>query len=234
MIKAAIDKILELSHPELVQVLGRTYSSKALNPVLEPTPNTVQCATLIGLVEMFNFGKLMFGSVFFHIQSHKKVSIVSELNGLFRQRDVFATAAIELDGFQFGKYYDLETFNVALQSYFVQTEEIAELLKIVGNVVHEATLQVNDNGYSQTITAKTGIARRGQVAIPNPVNLTPYRTFLEVNQPSGRYVFRMRGAENELPTVALFDADCGKWKLDAIETIRQWLQKEAPGIPVVG
>ena len=57
---------------------------------------------------------------------------------------------------------------------------------------------------------------------PNPVTLRPYRTFNEVEQPASQFVFRI----NKLANLALFEADGGKWKLEAVESIANYLKNE--------
>jgi len=66
------------------------------------------------------------------------------------------------------------------------------------------------------------------------VVLRPYRTFLEIEQPASAFVFRLRrGREGELPTCALFEADGGRWKLEAIERIRDYLKEQLSEIAVI-
>jgi hypothetical protein len=36
-----------------------------------------------------------------------------------------------------------------------------------------------------------------------------------------------------VPECALFEADGGKWKLDAVLTMKAWLEEKALGLPVV-
>lgn len=70
--------------------------------------------------------------------------------------------------------------------------------------------------------------------MPNPVYLAPYRTFREVTQPLSPFVLRMKqGREGGLPTVALFEADGGKWKLDAIAFIRDFLREKIETVPII-
>jgi hypothetical protein len=48
------------------------------------------------------------------------------------------------------------------------------------------------------------------------------------------FLFRLKGgSENSVPQVALFEADGGKWKVDAINEVRRYLDTLALGIPVV-
>ena len=67
-----------------------------------------------------------------------------------------------------------------------------------------------------------GVASLAQAKTPNPVTLRPYRTFNEVAQPASQFVFRINKSAN----LALFEADGGKWKLEAVERIANYLKNE--------
>lgn len=105
----------------------------------------------------------------------------------------------------------------------VDAQDRAKLLALVGNVKDSSVRTVGDDGITQTTTVKTGVATVADVMVPNPVTLSPYRTFAEVEQPASNFVFRMRSGNDE-PAAALFEADGGAWRIEAIANIRQWLE----------
>ena len=70
-----------------------------------------------------------------------------------------------------------------------------------------------------------GVASADDVIVPNPVELAPYRTFLEVEQPSSSFIFRMKNG----PRGAIFEADGGAWRNQAILNIKEYLTKELAG-----
>jgi hypothetical protein len=235
MIKSAIEKLLSLAEVKTFKNLdgedGRVYTSSNLYPLLAPIP-----APLFGhtLTSLFDYAKCEDHFCFLHIESHRKVSFVSELYGPHKQRCVYFTATHEAKDFPYGQFIDIESFIVAIQTSFIQDENTSAILRIVGNVTHEAKMDVTDNGYTQIVTAKTGIARVGNVEVPNPITLRPYRTFLEVeNQPSCLFVFRMRRLETRIEC-ALFEADAGLWKLEAIKEIKKWLASHITSTEIVG
>ncbi|MED2748846.1 hypothetical protein P4307_32370, partial [Brevibacillus porteri] len=122
----------------------------------------------------------------------------------------------------FERYHDVENFNISLQSAFVPNSDRDLMLKLVGNVKEEAVNTIGDDGVSQSVVAKMGVATVGNVKVPNPVLLKPYRTFVEVEQPESNFIFRMRKG----PECALFEADGGAWKLEAIDNIKEYLTAE--------
>nr|ABP73607.1 hypothetical protein [Bacillus thuringiensis] len=66
------------------------------------------------------------------------------------------------------------------------------------------------------------LATVDEVAVPNPVSLQPYRTFVEVAQPESDFIFRMKDG----PRCSLYEADGGAWKLEAIKNIKEYLNAE--------
>lgn len=87
-----------------------------------------------------------------------------------------------------------------------------------------------DDGMTQIVEARQGIALVGDVAVPNPVMLTPFRTFRDVLQPSSLFVIRLQTgkAAGGLPEAAIFEADGGAWRLTAISRVRDWLVEHLP------
>lgn len=235
MIKAAIEKLLSLAEVKTFKNLDgddeRVYTTAHLHPLLAPIPAPLFSPTLTSLADYAMYEDYNY---FLHIESHRKVSLVSELYGPHKQRCNYFVAIHDSKDFPYGQFIDLENFIVAMQTFFIQDESTAAILRIVGNVSHESKMDVIDNGYTQVVTAKTGIARVGNVEVPNPVTLRPYRTFLEVeNQPAGLFVFRMRRSENRIEC-AIFEADAGLWKLEAIKEIRKWLALHISNVEIVG
>ncbi|VTS32597.1 phage protein [Streptococcus pseudoporcinus] len=76
--------------------------------------------------------------------------------------------------------------------------------------------------FHKTATIKQGVASLVKAKAPNPVTLRPYRTFAEVEQPASQFIFRI----NQRAEMALFEADGGKWRLDAINNIANFLKEE--------
>ncbi|MFQ9697783.1 MAG: hypothetical protein ACLRY5_13210, partial [Zhenhengia sp.] len=103
------------------------------------------------------------------------------------------------------------------------------LLEVTGLVREQAVKEIGDDGVSQAATIKTGVASIGEVKVPNPVYLAPYRTFAEIEQPVSKFVFRMESG----PKAALFEADGGAWKNEAILKIKDYLKEQLAGIEEV-
>lgn len=122
----------------------------------------------------------------------------------------------------FSNWRDQEEFNIMLQSMFIDDADRNLVLDFASHLKIEKGAEVQDNGISQMATVRDGVASLAQAKTPNPVTLRPYRTFNEVEQPASQFVFRI----NKLANLSLFEADGGKWKLEAVESIANYLKNE--------
>ncbi|MFS0749544.1 hypothetical protein [Oceanobacillus sp. 1P07AA] len=221
MIREAIQYIVELGKTDIHYENGQSFSTGRLHLIEEPTASKLQVRSLSGLVDYLKSDFDDDGQIMIQVNSPTRVSAFKQLNS-DRNREYLIDAEAMIPEFYFEEWYDPESFNIKLQSTFVKNEDRDIVLKVVGNIREEDVKSVGDNGVSQSVTAKVGIAQVGQVEVPNPVLLKPYRTFVEVEQPASDFIFRMQNG----PRCAFFEADGGKWKLEAMRNIREYLEKE--------
>ncbi|QQE80898.1 hypothetical protein [Alicyclobacillus sp. SO9] len=223
MIKEAFKYIVDLANTKVTDVEGRPYSNGMLSVIKAPTASPITVSTLKGLVDYLDSEFDRLAQVMVHIESPTSVEIYSGFNRDM-ERDFYLRANAVLPEFRFRNWYDTESFNIALQSAFVTNDDRMKLLKLVGNVRDEKVMTFGDDGVSQQVKAKAGVATVENVPVPNPVYLAPFRTFVEVQQPESAFVFRMRSGDGA-PDCALFEADGGAWKIEAVDRIREFLQK---------
>ncbi|WP_203362419.1 hypothetical protein [Bacillus sp. REN10] len=218
MIKEAFEYIVGLGNTRMVEVGNQQFSTQRLHLVPEPTPEALTVHSLSGLIEYISSKFDGEDKVMIHVKSPTNVTCFSSYNNDFN-REHFITAKAMLPEFTFDRYYDSEDFNIKLQSVFVKNDDRDIMLKVVGNIKEENVRTVGDDGVSQAVQAKTGVATVGLVEVPNPVSLKPYRTFVEVDQPESNFIFRMQQG----PRCALFEADGGAWELQAMRNIKEYL-----------
>jgi hypothetical protein len=236
MLAELFRKIQESAEVLRFTIDSRPYTDKAVHPVKEPVPDPLSVNTLTGFVDFFKECEADRGKdAIVHVQSPDHVVLWSPLVGTFCQRKVFAVAKAAPSGFDFGKFHDLEWFIIALQSRFVDTEDAGKILKVVGNLTDNEVHTYTDDGVSQCVVAKAGIVKVDNVPVPRLVKLAPYRTFLEIEQPKSPFLFRMRrgSRDGEPPSCALFEADGGKWKNEAIKGVKAYLAKALPKDTVI-
>ncbi|GHU76479.1 hypothetical protein AGMMS49992_22230 [Clostridia bacterium] len=155
----------------------------------------------------------------------QSVRITTQLRGRSKERYTIAECEFTPDRIPFGQWIDAEEMIILLQTRFVKTEALEMVMKIIGNLNQEQAVQTADDGVSQRVTIKSGVAMMSSTTFKNPVPLKPYRTFLEVEQVESPFVLRIK----EGGKVALFDADGGMWMLEARENIRKYIDERAGG-----
>ena len=102
---------------------------------------------------------------------------------------------------------------------------------MAANITDQQNEQYSDDGVTQQVVIKSGVAHKDNAIVPNPVNLTPYRTFLEVDQPASDFIFRIRKNEGSAPTFKLVAADGGTWKAEAVANVKKYLEEALKDIP---
>lgn len=230
MIKEALKYIIDISKPTIESIGGQVYSDKTLHRISHnPKASPIKLNTLSSLMEYLKNGvDISTMPMFVHIQSPTRVSVYSALDA-DREREYLVEVNAQLPGFNFDSFIDHETFCINLQSKFIDSPDRALLLKFAGTVEAGSVAEYGDDGVSQKATVKTGIASKGEALVPSPVSLMPYRTFIEVPQPESKFIFRMKQDKyNNGIQCALFEADGGAWKIEAMLEIKAYI-KDALG-----
>ena len=230
MIKEALEYIVGLKTPVITEIDGNTYSDKPLNRIsYVPYAKTIGMKTLTSLVEYIKANiDSMSERMIVHVISSTEVHLYSSLDA-DRKREYLVEVNAELPDFRFGSFIDHENFVIALQSKFVPNEDRDLVLKFAGTVEDGTVAEYGDDGVTQKATIKTGVASKADAVVPNPVNLIPYRTFLEVQQPASDFIFRMKSSCGV--QCAIFEADGGAWKNDAMSRIKNSLALELSEYP---
>lgn len=231
MIKSALEYIIGLKKPETIEIDGRTFINGGYHPVLSPYNATVNLHTLTGLVDII---KKEYGgeNLVINIKSHTEVEVVSCVYGGEMQRDTHYTVTAILPSLNFGRSMEMESFIIELQSKFMPDENRNNLLNFASRVRFDDNQEIYDNGVSQMVTVKTGVAKLENTQTPNPVKLRPFRTFHNVEQPASDFIFRIDKNRGFM----LVEADGGAWKNEAMQNIKAYLQeafKDFPDITVV-
>lgn len=221
--KEAIKYLMEVGKEEnpIVETEQGTFSRTRLDRVLEPKTAPLCVSTLTGLVHFISKRIDNIEAGIIHVESPTKVLFYSPLNS-DKERNIYVKAEADTpENIKYERFMDTESFNIMLQSAFVDNEDKKILLKYTGLIKNEAVKTTGDDGISQQVTIKTGVATVGNAIVPNPVTLKPYRTFVEVEQPESKFIFRMKDG----PTAALFEADGGVWRNKAMHEIKKYIHE---------
>lgn len=237
MIAKAIDKIITLSRPLTVDCNGSTYSTENLHRVdKELHADPIKVSTLTSLVQYVKEFNESWKEIpmLAHVMSPTKVALLTALDS-DRERECLMCAEAGLPRIPFGTYISNEEMLITVQSMFVDDEETdkAIVLAFAGTVASGSVKEYGDDGVTQKATIKRGVASKAEGIVPSPCLLAPYRTFNEVEQPASKFIFRMREGRGDGVESALFEADGGAWKNEAMNYVRQYLEENLKGTGVV-
>ena len=239
MLKSFIQYIVGLSEPNIKLINGENYSDKPLHRISYiPYASEIRMNTLSSLIEYIKSGVDDFGgTMIIHVQSPTCVSMYSTLD-IERNRENVVEVRASVPEFNFNQFTGHEAFCIGVQSKFIDDPDTdkALLLKFAGTVEAGSVAEYGDDGVSQKATVKTGIASKGEALIPSPAKLKPFRTFVEVDQPVSSFIFRMKDDRCGGIQCALFEADGGAWKINAMENIKAYLSealKEHPEFIII-
>ena len=210
---------------------GRRYYKPNTDSRWEPLPEklvkTLEVSTLTAIKDYLekNPDGLDLTKTIVHVTNPTCVDVISTPFGGYRQRDTFMQAKAIIPEHMFNQRVEPDKFVPWLQSCFCESEDLAALLKISGNSVDTSEVHLQDDGVSQDVTIRQGAARKGAVDVPSPAVLLPFSTFVEINQPPRKFVFRLG---SQPLTCSLIEADGGAWKITAIADIGTWLDEHLP------
>ena len=232
-IKEALEYVVELKEcgQEIVESSdgteyydSRKFSLTELNP--KRYPQTLELSTLTSLVDYLktDLNQLKDQKLIVVVEKNDEVCVWSEDDEL-KHRTLLVDVKARIPELTFGRFLSSEQFNIMLQSNFIDGNDRGALLEFASALKIENGAEIEDNGVSQVATVKTGVASLAKGKVPNPVDLRPYRTFTEVEQPSSKFVFRI----DKNGEMALFEADGKRWVSDAVSRIADYLKKELSG-----
>lgn len=226
IIAEAFQWIAESKKEKIIKDRGRSYTDCNLRRLDEALrADSINMTTLSGLVDYIK-AKVdgMSDHMIVHVVSPTKVCLISDLDD-DRKRECLVEVNAEIPLFNYGKFIDAEAFVIGIRSKFIQNDGAEKILRFAGTVESGTVAKYSDDGISQSATVKKGIAGKESEIVPNPVKLRPFRTFTEVEQPESEFVFRMKDSESAV-YCAIFEADGGAWKREAMKNIKNYLEYE--------
>lgn len=232
-IKEALEYSVELAERggKTIQVGDKHYYNADQFNFQEVNPRkvapTLQLCTLDSLIDYLKSGNdaISASKKIIVVESPENVAVYDQVDWEYGRRPQLVSVVAYMPSIRLNQWNDQEQFNIMLQSMFINDDDRQLVLEFASALKIENGSDVIDNGVNQTTTVKSGVASLAKATAPNPVTLRPYRTFTEVAQPSSQFVLRInKGAE-----LALFEADGGKWKLEAIKNIADYLKTGLKG-----
>lgn len=226
----------------LVEVNGKQYTFGDLSVVADRREiKPVEVRTLTGLVDYISSGpdepeKITPSSFMLVVHSPFEVSLVTALDPDSKMRQHVITASYSNDvDFSYGRFLDHEDFIIRIQSQFEDTADRAKLMRYVSRLRSDSAVETEDDGITQRTTVAKGVsgALVESAQMPSIVELAPFRTFHEIKQPASKFLFRLREQSRGCPECALFEADGGAWKNQAMLDIKAYLNEKLSDLTVV-
>lgn len=236
MLAEFVEKLLSLKRDPVVTVHGLPYRTQDMQPIMKQKGNVIEVSTLTGLVHV---AALVGGGAqreFLHIRSHEHVDLVEGQQDEWARREVYGRALFENPGkHPFGQWLKTEAFLINLQSMFLPSEDLTAIQQACSHVAAESSVTTEDDGVSQKVTVNRGVAFKENKVLKPIVTLQPYRTFAEIEQPSSKFLFRMRRSSQaeQAMECMLVEADGGLWRQVAMQSIKAWLAQQVPGVTII-
>jgi len=230
-----------------IDVDGKTFArdkNGSFQRVLhEPGAETITIHTLTGLVDFVraNVDKLDLKKHLAVVKSPTEVFLMSALSGERRKRDEIIHVLVDekMRTYDFGRYQQVEEFIISLTSLFEESPDREKVIKFVSRVHGGTGFTLADDGVAQVAEVTKGVsgALTDKETAPKIVNLKPYRTFRDIDQPESCFLLRLKliDEENKIVGACLFEADGGRWRNTAIKGIQEFLEKNLTkeGITVI-
>lgn len=169
-----------------------------------------------------------------HVANEITVQLVSTKADEYGRRHLYISAVhAQETPFTFNSYMTAEAFQIGFRTSFFLTDDAMKVLTVVSNLEAGQTISTADDGLSQSIEIKAGTSSKTAVVLPKEgIPLVPWRTFRDANPVESKFLLRLKQVKDAPPMVALFEID-QKWKLDTIQSIAAWLDKQQLGIAII-
>lgn len=224
MLKAMIEKIVELAAPKTFEWDGAVYSDKELKFVQDKKcrPKTIEVTGLDSISKLVRNEVVHVGQrLFIRVKSYREVEVFTTLDN-DEERFYLYSCCADTPRVTMGRFIPYENAVIELRSLYIPNEDTQYLLQLLGSISNESKVTSTDNGVTQKVEAKSGIALSSVVEVRPRVNLQPFRTFVEVAQPESEFLLRV----SQSGEIGLFEADGGVWKLEATRNVAGYFEVE--------
>lgn len=252
MIAAAMNWIKEHSTPTIADIDGSQWTDRKLEKVENVMSfDAVSFSTLTSLTDYLksevDVPNIFISHVFINVVSPSEIEVYSDTSAYNHyKRTEIARVNAMLPSVKIGKWVDQTEFCIMMRANFIDnglyemedgsahfdTDRDA-LIRVASNIVSGTIAQYEDTGISQKATLKTGIQESEDKLLPEKVILRPYRTFMEVEQPKSEFIFRAKDDKLAGVQLSLHEADGGRWKLDAMTSIKNYLMEQFSGVEYI-
>lgn len=224
MLKAMIEKIEKMAGPKVFDIGDEHFASANLVRI-DPKKDFPKSITLTGLDSVCKMvvneaADLFSGDqILIQVVDYRTVRVFTTLDGEMDRFWLYECQA-DTQKVKVNCYQGHEEAVIQLRSLYIPNADTEYLLKLLSSISRESKVTSNDNGVSQVVEARSGIALTQSVEVRPYVDLKPFRTFLEVEQPESTFLLRL----DDCGKVGLFEADGGVWRLEATRSIAAYFE----------
>lgn len=221
MLAQMIDKIVSLKETKTFEIDGQTYADAKLTriPPHVDRPECIEVSGLDGICKLIRTELAKLDTVVMvQAKAHNAVEVMTTYLPDF-SRNILYRAKADAPGLRTG-FRGREVALIELRSLFIPNEGTAYLLDLLSRMTNENSVTTQDNGVTQQVEAKQGVSLNVLVEVKPRVQLRPFRTFLEVEQPESEFLIRVDAEEG----IGFFEADGGIWKLEAKRNIAKYFE----------
>ena len=232
MLKDFVNKLVEMAAPTTLEVDGSVYSNQEMHLVQDrkPMPKCIDLTGLDSVCKMVrNEAEHVGQQIFIQVKDYRSVTVFTSLDADEDRLYLYKCAA-DTPTVTMGRYMPYETAIIELRSLYIPNEGTDYLLDLLSSISNESAVTSSDNGVTQKVEARSGIALNSMVTVKPRVNLQPFRTFLEVPQPESEFLLRI----SERGEIGLFPADGGVWKLEATRNVAAYFEEALKNLIEVG
>jgi hypothetical protein len=217
MIKSALEWIVNSQRAPAVDIKGRLYQTTAngglipLYPGKVPPLVTTTIASLVLYLTDHSADISANKDLVFIVIESDEIRLYGPVKDScghpYRELHAIVKAVDIASPLEFGCYYSLEEFNIRAQLMFEpdQPTDFQRMMKITGNLKDSNVTKWNDDGITQKVTIKTGLASVDAVPITNPFHLSRTMPFAELGIYTSTYLLRLRSKGEAPPEAALFE-----------------------------
>lgn len=233
MQRETLDKILSL-HDETkapIEFHGIPHTYGNPKPITPPKQQALEMESLTGFVDyvLTNRDEVKADDCVIQVVDHTTVSLFGKVDPIFKTRPLYAAANLNriFKPFEFNRWYEHEEFMIKLYSLF-QTDKAGKLKKFIDTVRMAKRV---DEQISEDNSVSIKRAQSRGIDIPGDrdafvAELKPFRTFIEVDQPESKFIFRIKEGRCDELECALFECDGGAWVNAIRDNIKDYLRAE--------
>lgn len=222
MLAKMIDKIVSLKETKTFQINGQTYTDGNLTriPPHVDRPCSIDVTGLDSICKLISTELTKLDTiVMVQAVSYRTVEVMTTYQADFSRNTLYRAKA-DVPGLREG-WREREQALIELRSLFIPNEGTAYLLDLLSRMSNDDSVSTTDNGVTQTVETRQGVALKQVEEIKPRVSLQPFRTFLEVPQPESEFLLRVDAEKG----IGFFEADGGVWKLEAKRNIVKYFEE---------